>query len=250
MFLVEPTPTQADLHFRLGGIPVRVHPFFWLTTLLLSGLGSPADVFTWIVAVFVSILVHELGHALLQIYFGGRSKIVLYGMGGLAIGERVDYSPWRQILISLAGPAAGFLIALLLYGLLLALGVYTRVVLLMGFVPMVVNEELASQFADRLVRDLFWINIMWGVLNLLPIYPLDGGQVSRELFTMALAPHRGIIASLWLSAITAAGVAAYFLSQNGGDFSLGGLWPVIMFGLLGYSSYQTLQAYQNSRGRY
>ncbi|MCA9239524.1 MAG: M50 family metallopeptidase [Planctomycetales bacterium] len=243
MFLIEPTPTQADLHFRLGSIPVRVHPYFWLTSLLLRGMGSPADVLTWIVAVFVSILVHELGHALLQVYFGGRTRIVLYGMGGLAIGERVNYSPVRQVLISLAGPVAGFLFAGLIAVVLMLAGVALRV----DF-PFVIPAPMSSHQLRVFLFDLFQVNILWGLLNLLPIYPLDGGQVARELFTLGMPPQRGIVASLWVSTITAAGVAVYFFTQQGGGLSLGSLWPVLMFGLLAYSSFQTLQAYQNSRG--
>ena len=60
---------------------------------------------------FVSILVHELGHAFVQRYFGGRPWITLYGFGGLASCNDCDRSPRSQIIISLAGPLAGFLFA-------------------------------------------------------------------------------------------------------------------------------------------
>ncbi|HEX5472325.1 MAG TPA: hypothetical protein VFW73_10580, partial [Lacipirellulaceae bacterium] len=74
MLIGEPPPTQVDLHFRLLGFPVRVHPFFWITTLLLGMGGGPADpvqTLVWVAVVFVSILFHELGHATLQRTFGG-----------------------------------------------------------------------------------------------------------------------------------------------------------------------------------
>src|SRR5687768_2889887 len=119
MFLVEPPPTQADLHFRLFGIPVRVHPFFWLVTLLLSMSGQgtkldPVDALIWVAVVFISILIHELGHAFLQRRYGGHPRITLYSLGGLASCDDCDRSPSRQILISLAGPVAGFLFAAVL----------------------------------------------------------------------------------------------------------------------------------------
>ncbi|TWT34062.1 Peptidase family M50 [Posidoniimonas corsicana] len=241
MILSEPSPTPADLHFRLLGFPVRVHPFFWIVCLLLGSNPEPRSVAIWVTAVFVSILVHELGHALLQRHYGGRSRIVLYGMGGLAISEGVRDTPWRQVLISLAGPFAGFAFAALLAAALVATGVPIA----MRFVPfpIVAVAPVDSVFMNELLRDLFWINIMWGVLNLAPIYPLDGGRVSRELLTMCLPAHRGVIASLWLSLGCAAGIALYFLSLGGG------LWTVLMFGVLAYSNYQMLQAYQQSRGR-
>ncbi len=94
MILAEPPPGQGDIHFRIFGIPVRVHPFFWLIAVLLviRGDPKPAQVLIWVAAMFVSILIHELGHAWLQRRYGGRPRIVLYGMGGLAISEYDDRS--------------------------------------------------------------------------------------------------------------------------------------------------------------
>ena len=117
MILAEPPPSQGDLHFRLFGFPVRVHPFFWLVCLIMGLRGSstpPAEVIAWLIAVFVSIVIHELGHAFLQRRYGGNPRIVLHGFGGLAICGDCDRSPRSQILISLAGPMAGFLFAGLL----------------------------------------------------------------------------------------------------------------------------------------
>src|SRR3954453_23886112 len=88
MILGEPPPSQGDLHFRLFGFPVRVHPFFWIATVFLGMGGSekadPLDTLVWVAVVFVSILVHEMGHAIVQTYFGGHPRITLYGFGGLA----------------------------------------------------------------------------------------------------------------------------------------------------------------------
>ena len=72
MLLGEPPRTGGDLNFQLFGIPVRVHPLFWLIAVLLgiSGDPQPAEILLWVVAVFVSILVHELGHALTMRAFG------------------------------------------------------------------------------------------------------------------------------------------------------------------------------------
>ena len=101
MLLGEPAPTQADLHFRLFGFPVRVHPFFWVVSLLLGmgGRDRPirSNVLIWVAVVFVSILVHELGHAFMQRYYGGHPWITLYGFGGLASCNDCDRSPRSQI---------------------------------------------------------------------------------------------------------------------------------------------------------
>src|SRR4051794_41088064 len=97
MLLGEPAPTQGDLHFRLFGFPVRVHPFFWLTTVIFGMGGGPADpqrTLVWVGIVFVSILAHELGHATMQRFYGGHPWITLYGLGGLASCNDCSRSPW------------------------------------------------------------------------------------------------------------------------------------------------------------
>jgi stage IV sporulation protein FB len=254
----EPPPTQADLHFRAFGVPVRVHPWFWIVTLFLgmggSGPAEPMQTVLWVAVVFVSILVHELGHAFLQTRFGGHPHITLYSFGGLASCDDCDRSPRSQILISLAGPVAGFLFAAAIVLLVRAAGhsivfalsptsgnlsdwetgrlVWQRILLFSAFF-----EPFASRPLNCLIADLLQVNILWGVINLFPIYPLDGGRVARELFTLG-NPRRGIIQSLWLSVGAAAFLAAWGLSRNS-------IYTAIMFGYLAYGSYQTLRAYQN-----
>src|SRR5574339_379984 len=127
----QPPPTQYDLRFTLAGIPVSVHPLFWLITLLLGSTGDLLLIPIWIVVIFVSILVHELGHALAFRRYGQRSRIVLHFAGGLTIPEpvywgsgyaNVGLSPNQQIFISLAGPGAGFLLAALILLLVAGMG--------------------------------------------------------------------------------------------------------------------------------
>ncbi len=254
MLLSEPAPSQGDLHFEIGDIPVRIHPFFWVTGLItgLAGAqGEPRQVLLWIAVVFVSILIHELGHALLQRYYGERPRIVLYSFGGLAIGSG-SRGPLEQILISLAGPGAGFLLAGLLLGLMALSGVQ------IGFVPAWSEAEITSPslnlllgrlwfdgisnwWGARAIHMLLYVNLLWGLVNLLPIYPLDGGRVSREVFTMASPPRQGIVQSLWLSIICAVGLGLAIAIKLGP--SAAALWTLALFGYLAYSNYQTLEAY-------
>jgi stage IV sporulation protein FB len=247
MLLVDPPPSPYDLHFRAFGIPVRVNPWFWVIALLFGVSGSqradPFKTILWVVVLFVSILVHELGHAFLQRFYGGRPRITLYGMGGLAACDDCDRSPLPQILISLAGPVAGFLLAGVVVAILAATGHFEGFQLdfmPVKWIPFDMNHILERQEyspRDAVIADLLWINIFWGLVNLLPIYPLDGGRVAREVLTLR-KPRQGIVNSLWLSTITSGGVAAL------GIMVFGSFFMAFFFGYLAYSSYQTLQAYE------
>ena len=246
MFLGEPAPTQADLHFRIFGFPVRVHPFFWVVTLLL-GMGGraadPANTLVWVGVVFISILAHELGHAFMQRFYGGNPWITLYSFGGLASCRDCDRSPRSQILISLAGPVAGFILAGLIVAVLYGLG---RVrgfewslmpVNWMPFDPQYAMEHQKFSPRDTFVFDMLFVNIVWGLVNLLPVYPLDGGQIAREVFTLG-NPRQGVVQSLQLSIGTAVLMAVYALTKE--DF-----YVCLMFGFLAYGSFQALQFYRN-----
>jgi Zn-dependent protease len=255
----EPAPSSGDLHFRLFGIPVRVSPMFWVMSLVL-GLSPtrstpPAHLLIWIAVAFVSILVHELGHAFVQRYFGGQPWITLYGMGGLASCDDCDRRTSSQILISLAGPVAGFLFALLVAAVMVIAG-RTVGIDVGKFDPhaqdlpdiswlefplsTVYWATLPTSVGNKLVGSLFTINILWGLVNLLPVYPLDGGRIAREIATIRDAPA-GIVWSLRLSIATAIGMALFALAV------WHSLFVPIMFGYIAYLNYQTLQHYQQSR---
>jgi stage IV sporulation protein FB len=247
MFIGEPAPTQGDLHFRLFGFPVRVHPLFWVVSLFLGvsdGAADPVNTLIWVAVVFVSILVHELGHTFVQRYFGGEPRIVLYSFGGLAICDDCDRSPRAQILILLAGPAAGFLLAAVVVGFLAAIGQFKGIeaslapIVWEHFDPRYYFEHGKLSPRDTLISDLLQVNILWGFMNLLPVYPLDGGQIARELFTLKNA-RSGIVQSMQLSIGTASLVAIYALTKRD-------VFLCIMFGFLAYGSFQALQNYRNS----
>ena len=102
--LADPGPTPFDLRFRLFGTDVRVHPFFWLITILfgwswllevLPGNGL-IEVALWVACAFFSILLHEFGHVWMGRAFGSHGHIVLHGMGGLAIGSAEVPYRWQS----------------------------------------------------------------------------------------------------------------------------------------------------------
>jgi stage IV sporulation protein FB len=238
--LAEPPRTPYDLNFRLFGFSIRIHPLFWLGAALLGAGTLDAGLhflLIWIVVVLVSILVHELGHAVAYRRFGSDAHIVLWVFVGLAIGSSDVHGRKRRILVSLAGPFAGFILCGLVYASHLATG--------WGSQPGPVSF---------LYDNLIWVNLGWGIINLFPVFPLDGGQVSRELCEAA-RPGRGLRLSLQISLGVAAAVAVYSLTCMIGA-NIGGLGEVlaeipwwargkmmtaILFGCLAVQSYLLLQ---------
>ncbi|HET6821977.1 MAG TPA: site-2 protease family protein [Anaerolineales bacterium] len=248
MFLFQvPPPTRYDLRFNLAGFPVRVHPLFWLIAVLLGySSGNILQILIWVLVVFISILVHELGHALAFRRYGLSSQIVLHFAGGLTIPEstlwgsrwaNVALGPNQNIFISLAGPGAGFIVAAAaIIGVILAGGeiIMTR---LLGFIPIpgLALLPFGGNLLNMFVTALLWVNIFWGSINLLPVYPLDGGNVARNVLVQ-VDPVDGVRKSLWVSVI--AGVLIAIVAF----FFLGSLYMAVLFGILAFQSYQSLQA--------
>lgn len=258
MLLGEPQRTQADLNFSLFGIPVRVHPFFWVIGVLLGEIQTElAPILIRVAAFFLAILVHELGHALVIRAYGFRPWITLHGLGGLASYDPAgNYDskgsgPLRQILISAAGPGAGLVLGAVVVGLV---AVFSRKLIGFEFGGSYGIDITSIPIKSPLLRLFVWyllfISIIWGIVNLLPVYPLDGGQIAREILLTA-NPREGIRQSLLLSTFTGAAVAVIVLVRSiqaaGGQFDLRKLWVPALFGYLAYASYATLQAYTSRR---
>ncbi len=157
------------VRFTIFGFPVTVELWFWITALLLGGglrpdayssLANFAGVAIWIIIVFFSILVHELGHASVGRRYGADPEIVLHAFGGAAIMHGARFNRRQDLLVTAAGPAAS-----------IALG--TLALLLRIYVP-----NLAPDIAEVL-SNLVLINYFWTIINLLPIQPLDGGLLLR-----------------------------------------------------------------------
>ncbi|MDR1958585.1 MAG: site-2 protease family protein [Planctomycetaceae bacterium] len=225
----ESSQTPYDVRFTLFGIPVRIHPFFWLVSVFMGlNLGESENgtqrILCWVVAVFIAILVHELGHALIIRYiFGASPWIILYSFGGLAC-HHPQYSrkrpgTWGQILISLGGPLAGFLLAGLCYFLLRY---------------MIPGGDSNLYYLLEILYFICFIGFFWGFINLLPVYPLDGGQICREL-CLWFSPWQGDIVALRISFVAALGVVVLCLTRFQGNYYI-----AILFGILAYENYQSM----------
>lgn len=247
MQLFQPPPTtRYDLRFSIAGIPVSVHPLFWLITLLLGSTGDLVLIPIWIVVLFVSILVHELGHALAFRRYGQRSRIVLHFAGGLTIPEPVSWgsgyanvglSPNQHIFITLAGPGAGFIFAALIIAIVAVLGGSVITTRLFGFIPLPLNALLpfGGSVLSVMISMLLWVNVFWGLINLVPVYPLDGGNVTRNVL-IQVDPIDGVRKSLWISVI-AGGLLAL-----AGFIFMRSIFIALLFGLLAFQSFQALRS--------
>jgi len=226
-------PTSNDISFNLFGFSTTIQPFFWLIAAILTVLHLEKidDMHIWIAqillgmtGVLLSILVHELGHAFVfRHVFHTESIIFLHGFGGATMPTqhyRRGFGFTGMIancFLSFAGPLAGFLLAF-------------SMLVLYFFLPMG-NGDAAS----LVMFFLYWtaqISIIWGIFNLLPIYPMDGGHIFREFF-LFFFPWQGVKYSLVLS-ITVAAVLAVIALQYQSFFI------TFLFGCFAYQNYQEL----------
>jgi Zn-dependent protease len=170
---------------RWGGVQVRLHAFFLLFAVLalylafesrdgaqaLGGHGAAA-----LGILFLSVLLHEWGHCLAALHFGGRvDEIVLGPLGGLA-PVQVPAAPLSERVAALAGPVANLMVALLCLPLLLVKEV--DVVGLLN--PLIPSGVTTGETWLVGVKLTFWINWFLFLVNLLPCFPLDGARVLRS----------------------------------------------------------------------
>ena len=194
---------------KIFGIPTKVEASFFVIFFFLaaSRTSNLPLLFEWLVVVFVSVLIHELGHALVARQFGVEPSIKLYSMGGLtSFKSEVNLKPLQHLLISLAGPAAGFLFGGIFY-------VSGPVVL--GSSP---SPLLAVTYSD-----LLWVNIGWGIFNLLPMLPLDGGNVLVTLGEW-ISKEKGQLIARVISLLVALGITYLALSRRSMWVAILGVW--------------------------
>jgi Zn-dependent protease len=244
--------TPYDLRFQLLGIPVRVHPLFWLASVLLAGASRDlAVIVTWMACVFVSILVHEYGHGLMAKRFHCSPSIVLWMGGGLCYSQADRQTPPQRLAVVLSGPGAGFVlcgVVMVVFSLLFGLTPREHLSVVRALLHLPDDPDALRSAALKLALGrgggsttfrvyefLVEINILWGLLNLLPVWPLDGGRVS-EILLSYLNPYEGPRWGHIVSLLVAGGLAVLAFSLDRTDYFL-----PILFGYFAFVNYQILQ---------
>jgi len=226
-------PTPNDFSFNLFGFPTSIQPFFWLIAAIFSVFAAGlidnmqiwlAKVLIGMAGVLLSILVHELGHAFTFRYvFHAPCAIVLHGFGGAAIPLQ-HYARGYGVrgmvancFLSFSGPLAGFVLAL---------------VMIAFFYVIPADGRLVTSLVIFFLSWTATISIFWGIFNLLPVYPMDGGHIAREIFSF-IFPRRGVEYSLILSMMLAVlfAVAGLFF---------GGIFITFIFAFFAYQNYQEM----------
>jgi Zn-dependent protease len=187
---------------RFAGIDVFVHSTFLLLLFYFAAMAGDHLVSTLVsvLAVFGCVLLHEFGHALMARRFGIETEdITLYPIGGVARLRRLPRAPGAELLIALAGPAVNFAIV----ATVMILG-------LLGLDQVLVDTGFG--FFAAFLEQLVFINLILGVFNLIPAFPMDGGRVLRALL------------SGWLGRAQATSIAAGLGRLLAVAFGLSVLW--------------------------
>ncbi len=201
------------LKFNIFGIPVTVHPMFWVFMFIFVALFAGANatapiIILKVLAFFLSILIHELGHALMARRYGAPVRIDLHGIGGQASYLLPNSTKKKTIIITAAGP-------------ILQLGV--------GLIALYLLAPLAQgTLAAAFVSPFVWISLLLAVFNLLPVYPMDGGQILHE----ALPYNKKNIAFIVGIIVAALGVLI--------GLAIGQFFLAIFAGLGAWGNYQRL----------
>jgi stage IV sporulation protein FB len=151
--------------FTIAGIPVSASPFYFLLLLMFAG-GDLMRGLIWAVCITLSLLVHELGHALVARHLRHEPSIMLHGFGGLTSRTRSGRDVEEAAIIA-TGPAAGLALGLGIFGLWRLLG------------HAGLGDLAFSAMAMEWLYALLVPCITWNLLNLIPLWPLDGGQLFR-----------------------------------------------------------------------
>ena len=203
--------------FTIAGIPVFASPFYFLLLMMFARGGDIVTGIVWAVCITLSLLTHEFGHALVARHLRHEPSIVLHGFGGLTSRTRTGRDVEEAAIIAM-GPAAGLALGLVVFA-------GWQLLLLFG---------IASQTAASVVYALLYPCIVWNLLNLMPLWPLDGGQLLRLGLLRWLSPQRATRATHGLALAILVLLAAYVLRSSASVYTL------LLLGLLAMQNVRAL----------
>jgi Zn-dependent protease len=203
--------------FTIVGIPVFASPVYFLL-LMMFGHGDLISGIVWAVCITLSLLTHEFGHALVARHLRHEPTIMLHGFGGLTARTRTGRDVEEAAIIAM-GPAAGLALGLVVYGgwqLLVAFGV-------------------ATPMAASVVYALLYPCITWNLLNLMPLWPLDGGQLLRLALLRWFSARRAARVTHGLALVLLTALGALVLATHNSIYTL------VLLGLLALQNVRALR---------
>ena len=214
---------EKKAHLTVLGFPVRFEIWFWVSAAFIASRTNDLNrALLWIVLVTVSILVHELGHALAYRRFGAEASISMWGMGGLTHGCNAGHlTPQQRIFVSAAGS--------------------TLEMVTLGIPAWVLDQLWApGGWAGLTLHWLFWINVVWALVNLAPVWPMDGGHIIDEILFLREGSSQRRTTNA-ISLVTAIPIAIYM-------WTLDMTWGAFLFGFFIVLNLRALGVFKKRSG--
>ena len=206
----------------VAGVPVFVSG--WYVVLIAYAALSSGDAVRgglWVLCITISLLVHEFGHAFAARHFRLHPQILLHGFGGLCGHDRAERDLHDVVIIS-AGPAAGLVLGGVAFGV--------QAALLAAKAPV-----LANPIVSQGLSNLIFLNVFWSLVNLAPVWPLDGGQLFRLFLLRLTTPVRAERVTHWTGIALCIGVVASSTSYYLGTFGM------LLAGLIAWENWKALR---------
>ncbi len=190
--------------FNINGIPIGITPWFFCLMAILAFFVADGNIVHGIMFAIVgsiSIGIHEFGHATVAKRYGLNPQVILGGLGGITQYRSANAK--QSLWITLWGPLSDLILAALSFGIILLFAYFAP-----SFLPEHAYMELFLSY-------MLWINLVWGIFNLLPIYPMDGGKLCSGIAAKFLSPNKALKVSTIISMIFCVGLAiwAFFAHQ-------------------------------------
>lgn len=208
---------------ELFGIPIYVDMSF--AVLLFMFIASESSLTFGIATAMVlaiSVVLHELGHSLVARMFGfSTNDITISLLGGCASLVALPKRPWQELLTALAGPMVSFFLAGCVY------------------LIDVLDIRIYNDWLRAILQYLFWMNVMLGMFNLLPGFPMDGGRIFRSFMRIFMSRAKATYVAMWVGRVFAVllGIKGLLALFGGGGFAVVTILIAWMIWREGYREY-------------